>query len=459
MAAPHVLIADDQEDILETLQLTLKNEGWASTAVKDPQAVLNALSERQFDLLLMDLNYQRDTTSGQEGLDLLKAIGDLEGQPPIVVMTAWASIELAVEALHLGAKDFVEKPWSNLRLLNVLRAQIDLNTSQRQQKRLTHAMLSGAGSSRFIAESAALKDVLQTMASVAASDASVLIVGENGTGKNQLAAMLHQQSSRRDQAFVTMDMGAITESLFESELFGHVRGAFTDAKDTKIGRLELAEGGTLFLDEIANISAPQQSRLLRVLETGEYETVGSSQTRQADIRFISATNADINQMIEDREFRRDLFYRLNTVVLDVPPLRDRKEDIAPLVQHYLNQLSARYRKTAIQLSDEAMQLMLRYEWPGNVRELAHAIERALLVCQTDKIQPPHLGLEQSDAAPASQIHALLSIEEAEKQLIERTLAHHQFNVSQSATSLGISRSSLYRKMEAYGLSDENLSDE
>lgn len=454
MTTPHILIADDQEDILETLQLTLKNEGWRCTSARDPRAVLRQLQESAFDLVLMDLNYERDTTSGQEGLELLESIRQLEAAPPVVVMTAWGSVELAVEALRLGARDFIEKPWDNLRLCNVLRAQLDLQSSRQQSERLSasNAMLTGAVSKAFVAESPVMQSLLETLSSIAASDASVLILGENGTGKNQLAAMLHRQSLRAGQSMVTMDMGAITETLFESELFGHTKGAFTDARETKIGRLELADGGSLFLDEIANMGPAQQTRLLRVLETGEFERVGSSQTRRSDIRFISATNADIEQLIEEGEFRRDLYYRLNTVILKVPALRERPEDIEPLATHFLAQHAARYRKPDIQFKADALKALHQHNWPGNIRELAHAVERAVLVCTDDLITTDHLGLNASSNTNKTSLMSLMTIDEMEQQLIEHTLQQHDFNISQCANSLGISRSSLYRKMEAFGLS-------
>jgi len=454
MNVPHLLVADDQEDILKTLHLTLKNEGWRCTTVSDPRAVMRELENTEFDLLLMDLNYELDTTSGQEGLDLLDSISKLDNPPPVVVMTAWGSVELAVEALRRGAKDFVEKPWDNLRLCHVLRAQLELNSSRKQTARLSvsNALLSEANQDGFVAGSRIMLELLETLDSVAASDASVLITGENGTGKNQLAAMLHKKSLRSDSSFITMDTGAITESLFESELFGHTRGAFTDARETKIGRLELADGGSLFLDEIANMGASQQSRLLRVLETGEFEKVGSSQTRRVDIRFIAATNADIEQLIKDGLFRRDLFYRLNTVVLKVPALRERIGDIEALVSHYLNRFVIRYRKSKLEFSEKAMSVLREHDWPGNVRELAHVVERAVLLSNDGTISEKHLGFELKREGTRLQIPSLpMTIEAMERQLVEATLTHHQNNISQCATSLGISRSSLYRKMEAYGI--------
>lgn len=451
--AINILVADDQVDVLETLNLTFKNEGWNCHCVRDPDSVLEALSDGDFDLVLMDLNYKRDTTSGKEGLKLLESIKALESAPPIVVMTAWGTIELAVEALRLGARDFIEKPWDNLRLLGVVRAQLHLHDSEQQVARLS-AINSGVDEQGvFIAESQIMRELLQTLQNVAASDASVLITGENGTGKSQLASMLHDMSDRAQRTFLTMDVGAITESLFESELFGHVKGAFTDARENKLGRLELANGGTLFFDEVANISLAQQSRLLRVLESGEYEPVGSAKTRQTDVRFVSATNADINGMVESGDFRRDLLFRMNTVVIHVPSLRERVEDILPLAEYFLAGLKVKYRKPEAALDDEAKAALLAYHWPGNVRELAHVVERALLIGNKPQIGQTDLGLNvhaESNAVPTS----ISTIEDMERDLIRRTLAHFDNNISQCATSLGIGRSSLYRKLDQYGLSEK-----
>lgn len=461
MPAKRILVADDQKDILETLQLTLKNEGWLSDCVSSPDAVLKSLENQDYDLLLMDLNYKRDTTSGQEGLELLAKLKELDSVPPIVVMTAWGTIEVAVEALRLGARDFVEKPWDNIRLLSILRAQLDLQSSKQEMAKLTagNAIRDAEGQDAFIAESQVMQDLVATLTNVAVSDASVLIIGENGSGKNQIASMLHQRSDRADKVFLTMDVGAITESLFESELFGHVRGAFTDAREAKLGRLELADQGTLFFDEIANINLAQQSRLLRVIETGEFEPVGSARTRHADIRFVCATNADIEGMVESGDFRRDLFYRLNTVILEVPPLRERLDDIEPLAQYFLARLKTKYRKLDLELSSATVAALKAYEWPGNIRELAHVIERAVLVTSSGLIEPNGLGIGGKVGVTVQEQTTndteLMTLEAQEKALIERTLRHYDFNISQCAVSLGIGRSSLYRKLDAYGLASRS----
>ena len=462
MKKHRILIADDQQDVLDTLEITLKNENWDCALATSPQEVIAALKGQEFDLLLMDLNYQRDTTSGQEGLELLEAVHKLENAPPVVVMTAWGSVELAVSALHKGAKDFVEKPWDNLRLLNILDAQVRIGSSEKQSQLLAakNQLLQSQQSSDFIIQSPQMLTLLETLKSVADSDASVLLVGENGTGKNQLAAMLHQYSARSGQQLVTMDLGAITETLFESELFGHNKGAFTDAKELKIGRLELANHGTLFLDEVANISSQQQTRLLRVLETGEYERVGSSQTRKTDVRFVSATNANLEEAITNGEFRQDLFYRLNTVTLKVPALRERPDDILPLAQHFLAKFAQRYKKANIKLSVGAIQALMQHDWPGNVRELAHCIERAVLVTKGVELRAESLALQgQFASGQAQQVETQAqdkpdTLENMERKLILSTLAYCQHNISQCAKSLQISRSALYRKLDAYEIKVE-----
>lgn len=456
MKKPRILIADDQQDVLDTLEITLKNENWDCCLVTSPEAVLVTLKREEFDLLLMDLNYQRDTTSGQEGLQLLETIQQFDNAPPIVVMTAWGSVELAVSALRMGAKDFIEKPWDNLRLLTILDAQVRLGSSEKQSQLLEakNQLLQSQQASDFIIQSPQMLALLDTLKSVANSDASVLLVGENGTGKNQLAAMLHQYSARSQQQLVTMDLGAITETLFESELFGHNKGAFTDAKAVKIGRLELADGGTLFLDEVANISSQQQTRLLRVLETGEFERVGSSQTRKTNVRFVSATNARLEQAIAKGEFRQDLFYRLNTVTLTVPALRERPDDILPLATHFLARFARRYHKSGLALSRDAEKALLLHQWPGNVRELAHCIERAVLVSKGVMLQAETLALQGQLLANQHQTDTQAppdSLENMERKLILQTLAYYQYNISQCAKSLQISRSALYRKLDAYDL--------
>ena len=447
-----ILIADDQPDVLEALRLLLKSEGYAIETVKSPAAVVKAVEGREFSLLLMDLNYTRDTTSGQEGLDLLSKLQAIDSSLPVVVMTAWASVDLAVEAMRRGARDFVTKPWDNPRLTAIVKNQIDLGSAVRAYRRLEqeNQLLRGkTGGPTLIAQSAAMRPVLDVIARVGPSDANVLITGENGTGKGVVAQALHAVSIRAGKAFISVNMGGLPEGVFESELFGHVRGAFTDAKNDRAGRFELADGGTLFMDEIANIPMSQQNKLLRTLETGDFERVGSSRTYRADVRLVSATNADLHQEVAAGKFRQDLLFRLNTIHLHLPPLRERREDIELLAQHFLKQHVARYRKGVTGFDESALQAMRDYMWPGNVRELDHAVERGVLMAQGKVIRAPDLGLNAGrEANPRLED---MSLEEVEAFLIKKTLARCDGNARKAAEELGLSRSAFYRRLEKYGL--------
>ena len=450
--APRILIADDQADVLEALRLLLKREGFRLETVTSPAAVLAALKASDFDLLLIDLNYTQDTTSGQEGLDLLTRVGQADATLPVVVMTAWGTVELAVEAMRRGARDFVQKPWENARLLTVLRTQLELGRALREGKRLeaeNRMLRDGAPPVTMIATSPAMQPVLKLIETVAPSDANVLITGEHGTGKEVVARTLHAKSSRAAKPMVTVNAGALSEGTFESELFGHVRGAFTDAKTDRVGRFELADGGTLFLDEIANVPPAQQAKLLRVVEAGEFERVGSSKTRRVDVRILSATNADLKEEAAAGRFRQDLLFRLNTVEIRLPPLRERREDIAPLALHALAQHARRYCKPLAGFTDAALKAMAGYDWPGNVRELNHAVERAVLMARGESVDAPDLGL-QNGGEPQRGIEEM-SLDEVECYLIRRTLARFDGNVNSAAEALGLSRSALYRRLQRYGL--------
>ena len=448
---PRILIADDQPDVIESLRLLLKAEGFQTEAVSSPAAILAAVETKDFDAALIDLNYARDTTSGQEGLDLLTRLQSLDSTLPIVVMTAWGSIELAVEAMRRGARDFVQKPWENARLLSILRTQLELGRALRRGARLEaeNRVLRAEGLPTLIAESPAMRPVLELAARVGPSDANVLITGEHGTGKEVVARTLHALSSRATRPMVTVNTGGLAEGVFESELFGHVKGAFTDAKTDRVGRFELAEGGTLFLDEIANITPSQQARLLRVIESGEYERVGSSRTRRADLRIISATNANLTEEVRASRFREDLLFRLNTVEIHLPPLRDRREDIPLLANHFLRQQAMRYRKHLEGFDEAAMRSLLSCPWPGNIRELDHVIERAVLLAQGDLVRVSDLNLRPArDGAPRLEE---MSLEEVERFLVQKALERFAGNVSQAAEFLGLSRSGLYRRLQKHGL--------
>src|SRR5579863_8887913 len=441
-----ILVADDQPDIREALRLLLKGEGFETEIVSSPTAVLSALDAREFDALLMDLNYARDTTSGQEGLDLLSNIRSRESTLPIIVMTAWGSLELAVEAMRRGAKDFVQKPWENARLLAILKTQIELSQALKKSQRLEaeNRLLRADGRPTFIAESASMRPVLDLIARVGPSDANVLITGEHGTGKEIVARTLYALSSRAGRPLVTVNAGGLPEGVFESELFGHVKGAFTDAKSDRVGRFELADGGTLFLDEIANVPMNLQAKLLRVLQTGGLERVGSSETRRVNVRILSATNADLSQEVASGHFSEDLLFRINTVEIHLPPLRDRREDIPLLATHFLHPNAQRYQKLVTGFDTAAMQALLAHSWPGNVRELDHVVERAVLMSQGTQITPADLGLRPAREAPAR-------LEDVECFLIQKALARFDGNVSRAADALGLSRSALYRRLERYGL--------
>jgi DNA-binding NtrC family response regulator len=447
---PRILIADDQPDIIEALRLLLKGEGYQTEAVKSPAATIKAIESRDYALLLMDLNYARDTTSGQEGLDLLAKIQSLDGTLPVVVMTAWASVDVAVEAMRRGARDFVTKPWDNPRLLAIVRNQVELGSAVRSYRRLEqeNQLLRGKGGPPLIAHSAAMRPVLDVIARVGPSDANVLITGENGTGKGLVAQQLHAVSARAARPFISVNIGGLPEGVFESELFGHVRGAFTDAKSDRVGRFELADGGTLFLDEIGNIPPSQQAKLLRTIETGEFERVGSSRTFRVNVRLISATNADLPAEVAAGRFRQDLLFRLNTVQLPLPPLRERREDIEVLAQHFLRQHVARYQKGPAGFDEGALQAMRVHAWPGNVRELDHAIERAVLMAQGKVIRAVDLALTSGQAAFRLDD---MSLEEVEALLIRKTLARCDGNARRAADELGLSRSAFYRRLEKHGL--------
>ncbi|MBS1811949.1 MAG: sigma-54-dependent Fis family transcriptional regulator [Acidobacteria bacterium] len=449
--SPKILIADDQRDVLEALRLLLKAEGWKIEDATSPARVLSLIAEQEFDVALIDLNYARDTTSGKEGLELMTKITELDSSLPIVVMTAWGSVDVAVEAMRRGARDFIQKPWENARLLSILRTQAELSRALRQGQRLAaeNEMLRAERGPTMIAEAPAMQPVIEMIARVAPSDANVLITGENGTGKGVVARALHIASNRAHKPLVTVNIGGLSEGVFESELFGHVKGAFTDAKTDRVGRFELADGGTLFLDEIANVPISQQPKMLRVLETGEFERVGSSKTRKVNARIISATNAELKKEVDAGHFRRDLLFRLNTIEIHLPPLRERREDIAPLAQHFLWQQLQRYRKNLDGFDVAATQAMLKYDWPGNVRELEHTIERAVLMATGPAIRAADLGLRT--ASESSSSIEELSLEEVEALLIKKSLARCDGNVSRAAESLGLSRSALYRRLEKYGL--------
>jgi DNA-binding NtrC family response regulator len=447
MEAPRLLVADDQGDILEAVRMLARANGFDVRTATSPAAVLAVCEAEYFDVCLLDLNYARDTTSGVEGMDLLARLRDLDPTLPVVVMTAWGSIEGAVEAIRRGARDYLQKPWDNSRLVATLRAQLELRQALRAANRLDAetARVRDHELPSVVASSRAMAQVMALVEKIAPSNASVLITGEHGTGKEVIARALHASSSRAGKAFVAVNAGGLADGVLDSELFGHVKGAFTDARTDRTGCFELADGGTLFLDEIANMPLAQQARLLRVLQTGEFHPVGSSRPRKVDVRVLAATNADVARAAAEGVFREDLLYRLNTVEVRLPPLRERREDIPDLARAFLTRVHGSPRK----LTAAAMEALLAHSWPGNVRELEHVIERACLLAAGDEIGPDDLLLRnRTDGPPRLEE---MTLEQVERYLIERALAAQGGNVSEAARVLGLSRSALYRRLASLGV--------
>ena len=454
---PRILIADDQADVVAALSLLLKGERFQIESASSPAAVVRAIDAQEFDVVLIDLNYARDTTSGSEGLELLSRIRAVDPSLPVVVMTAWGSVDLAVEAMRRGARDFIQKPWDNARLLAVLRTQVELAEALRRGRKLEAENIALRDSvtdgelPQIVAESPAMKSILKLVERIGPADANVLITGENGTGKEVITRVLHSISSRRSKPLISLNAGALAEGVFESELFGHVRGAFTDAKSDRVGRFELADGGTLFLDEIGNVPLNLQAKLLRVIETGEFERVGSSKTQKVNVRLLSATNADLHAEVAQGKFRQDLLFRLNTVEIRLPPLRDRLEDIPVLAEHFLKIHRERYRRPILGFTPEALEALRHHLWPGNVRELDHVIERAVLMSNGNLVTAFDLALEATPDARLSARLEEMSLEDAERLLIKKALARFEGNANRAAEALGLSRSALYRRLQKYGL--------
>jgi DNA-binding NtrC family response regulator len=445
-----ILIADDQADVLRALQLLLSDEGFDVVAATSPAEVLERVEAAEFDAAILDLNYTRDTTSGQEGLDLVERLLAIDPLLPLIVMTAWSSVPGAVEAIQGGARDYIEKPWSDERLIATVRTQVDLHRAIGRWHRLEEAgaRLKRTDTPAFLGDSPAIRAVRQTIERVAASDAAVLITGEHGTGKDVVASWLHLLSARQRKPMVTVNAGGLAEGIAESELFGHVKGAFTDARTDRLGCFELADAGTLFLDEIANMPMRLQAKLLRVLQTGEMQRVGSSRVHYVNVRLLSATNGDLDAEVAGGRFREDLLYRLNTVTVHVPPLRDRRDDIEPLARHFLGHYVRRYAKPITGFDDGARRALAAHRWPGNVRELAHSIERAVLMAApaAASIRAQDLALQPAASGPTAD----LSLEETERLCIEKALARHNGDVRAAARQLGMSRSALYRRLQSHG---------
>lgn len=461
MAEKHkILVVDDDAGIIASLRLLLKTEGFSVTTATAPGEALYFVKQQDFDIVLMDLNYSLDTTSGVEGLNLIEDIKKLDEHLPIVVMTGWATIDVAVQTMQKGAGDFVQKPWENERLLSILHNQIKLAKSQHLQDKLSEEnqllkqALNEDSDHDLIAQAPKMQQLLATIEQVSQTDINILITGENGTGKSLLARYIHSRAQGNNESFVSVNMGAISETLFESEMFGHVKGAFTDAKSARIGRFELADKGTLFLDEIGNIPLSQQAKLLRVIEEQQFEKVGSSKTQNISVRIISATNADLTQMVEDKSFRMDLLYRLNTMELKIPALRERLEDIPLLAQRFVDKFSEKYQKPPARLSQSAIDTLQSYQWPGNIRELSHVLERVVLLCQEDEIQAQQLMLPNAPAQQQTQTDTSsfaddATLDDIEQQVIKARLNQFKGNAVECAKSLGLSRSAFYRRLEKY----------
>ena len=445
-----VLIVDDRPDVRISARFVLEDNHYQVHEAETPYQAKEIIQSDSIHMILLDMNYTRDTTSGEEGLEFLAWLNKENLGIPVVAMTAWSNVELAVKAMQLGAGDFLEKPWKNQRLLQIVSQQLALSGLKKQNQvlaqRLESANADAKQSDAYEWKSPCMLELMQQIESVAPTDVSILLTGDNGTGKSQLAQFIHERSQVHSGPFISVNMGAISETLFESEMFGHVKGAFTDAKSSRIGRFELAKNGTLFLDEIANIPLSQQAKLLRVLESGEYEALGSSKTQKTQIRMISATNGDFEKLIAEELFREDLFYRINTLEFRVPSLKERTLDIVPLAEHFAATFSKKYGKSIKPLSTEASQALLDYSWPGNIRELSHLMERAVLLCREDELSVANLNIratQHADSLP------MMTLEEAEKKLIKQALDRVEQHVPKAATLLGLTKSSLYRRLEKY----------
>lgn len=445
----NILIIEDDKDVRMSAHFLLSRNGYQIQEVNHPRFALAHIQQQSTDLIMLDMNFNQDTTSGQEGLAFLKKLAELGNSTPVIIMTAWPTVGLAVEAMKLGARDFVEKPWDNTRLLQVIKQQLTMGKLAQKNRRLGQHNKELQQTSKLVWQSEAMTTLFEQIDSVAQTDATILLTGENGTGKSSIAQYIHNHSLRSNETFVSVNMGAIPENLFESELFGHNKGAFTDAKESRIGRFELAEQGTLFLDEIGAIPISQQAKLLRVLENGEYERVGSSKTQLANVRLISASNTNFPERIANSDFRQDLYYRLNTVEIRVPNLAERREDIIPLAKHFIIQHGKKYGKQQLTFSDEATKALLAYQWPGNVRELSHIVERAVLFCKGDIITLQNLSLTHQSTT--NEKMQLMPLERAEINLIKQALTQTNGNTAEAADLLQISLSAMYRRMEKHDI--------
>lgn len=451
-----ILIIDDDEDVLLAAKMLLKKHAHEVIIEKNPNKIPFLLNNDTYDVILLDMNFSQDTTSGKEGFYWLSQIIEKDPSSVVIMITAFGDVEMAVRALKEGATDFVLKPWQNEKLIATISAALKLKRSYKEVDKLKIAkqQLQEDSNQPFkdiIGKSRQINEVFDIIEKVAKTDANVLILGENGTGKELVARALHQKSLRKDNIFIGVDMGAITESLFESELFGHKKGSFTDAKEDRAGRFEAANGGSLFLDEIGNLSLPLQSKLLTVLQNREVTRIGSNKSVPIDIRLICATNMPIYDMVKENKFRQDLLYRINTVEIHLPPLRDRQEDIPELAEHFVKIYSQKYRKPSKTISSNALKRLQKYRWPGNIRELQHAIERAIIMSDNDALTPDDFFFLMSGSGDNDFPADSFNLDDIEKNIIQKAINKHQGNISKAAKELGLTRASLYRRLEKHGL--------
>ena len=451
-----ILMIDDDEDVLLAAKLLLKKHSHQVIIEKNPKKIPFLLNNDTYDVILLDMNFSKDITSGKEGFYWLQQIMEKDPSAVVILITAFGDVEMAVRALKEGATDFVLKPWQNEKLLSTISTAIRLKESYKEVDKLKKAkeQLEAEINQPFkdiIGNSSALKEVFNLIDKVAITDANVLLLGENGTGKELIARAIHQRSLRKGNSFIGVDMGAITSTLFESELFGHVKGAFTDAKENKDGKFILAQDGTLFLDEIGNLSLPLQAKLLSVLQNRTVTPVGSSQSIEIDIRLVCATNMDLHKMVEEGTFRQDLLYRINTVEIKLPPLRERNNDIEELIKHFIGVYARKYRKSSPNISNEALSELRKYSWPGNIRELQHAVERALIMSDGDELKTQDFFFLKGERNVHSDTSSVLNLEEVERNTIKRAIDIHSGNISKAADELGLTRASLYRRLEKHGL--------
>lgn len=454
MSTGKILVVDDQKSVLVALQLLLQDEFEEVITLSNPNSLLNTLENHSIDVVVLDMNFSAGVNSGNEGIFWLNKIVEHDPKLSIILLTAYGDVELAVKAIKMGAVDFVLKPWDNRKLITTIKTAIQLRHSKQQVDQLKGEKQSltqvlNQSETQMIGRSKVMLDLNRIIQKVAATEVNVLILGENGTGKELIAREIHAQSARRDAVLINVDMGAVSESLFESELFGHVKGAFTDAKADKLGRFELASGGTLFLDEIGNLSLAMQAKLLSVLQTRQLIRLGDNQIREIDIRLVCATNRDLEKMVAEGEFREDLLYRINTIHIDVPPLRKRGEDIAVLAEYYLRKYAQKYDKTKLQFSNKTLDKLMQYNWPGNVRELQHTIEKAVILTDNKQLMADEFLFHQIPKGKRE--YKPSSLADMEKEQIALAMVHHSGNMSRIASELGVSRPTLYSKLKKYDL--------